>query len=214
MVKFRIFVGALDLSELTCLIVWPLACCCPLQTIYTRMQITWPWRPVDRLCHGLKTKGNVNIKLRDLCETLIVYILLCTFQLVHIVLTVNKPDAGRFITWIVSWLKPLYRWFKMACSEQPDTCHRPSEGNKYTQLTQWLQHRPSQWDNFNSLDYECYYFISERKLDRLGASPVLGILIVIWLRIGCNITILSWPKQFLVNQKECCLINPGFVIFI
>ncbi len=27
----------------------------------------------------LKTKGNVNIKLRDLCETLIVYILLSTF---------------------------------------------------------------------------------------------------------------------------------------
>ncbi len=29
-------------------------------------------------------KGNMNIKLRDLCETLIVYILLNTFQLVHI----------------------------------------------------------------------------------------------------------------------------------
>ncbi len=27
----------------------------------------------------LKTKGNVNIKLRDLCETLIVYNLLSTF---------------------------------------------------------------------------------------------------------------------------------------
>ncbi len=27
----------------------------------------------------LKTKGNMNIKLRDLCETLIVYILLSTF---------------------------------------------------------------------------------------------------------------------------------------
>ncbi len=27
----------------------------------------------------LKTKGNVKIKLRDLCETLIVYILLSTF---------------------------------------------------------------------------------------------------------------------------------------
>ncbi len=50
----------------------------------------------------LKTKGNVNIKLRDLCETLIVYILLSTFQFVHMVLTVNKPDIRRFIAWIVS----------------------------------------------------------------------------------------------------------------
>ncbi len=50
----------------------------------------------------LKTKGNVNIKLRDLCQTLIVYILLSTFQLVHMVLTVNKPDIRRFIAWIVS----------------------------------------------------------------------------------------------------------------
>ncbi len=43
----------------------------------------------------LKTKGNVNIKLRDLCKTLIVYILLSTFQLVHMVLTINKPDVRR-----------------------------------------------------------------------------------------------------------------------
>ncbi len=50
----------------------------------------------------LKTKGNVNIKLRDLCETLIVYILLSTFQLVHMVLTVKKPDVRRFIAWIES----------------------------------------------------------------------------------------------------------------
>ncbi len=50
----------------------------------------------------LKTKGNVKIKLRDLCETLIVYILLSTFQLVHMVLTVNKPDVRRFIAWIES----------------------------------------------------------------------------------------------------------------
>ncbi len=50
----------------------------------------------------LKTKGNVNIKLQDLCETLIVYILLSTFQLVHMVLTVNKHDLRRFIAWIVS----------------------------------------------------------------------------------------------------------------
>ncbi len=50
----------------------------------------------------LKTKENVKIKLRDLCETLIVYILLSTFQLVHMVLTVNKPDVRRFITWIES----------------------------------------------------------------------------------------------------------------
>ncbi len=50
----------------------------------------------------LKTKGNVNIKLRDLYETLIVYILLSTFSLVHMVLTVNKPDVRRFIAWIES----------------------------------------------------------------------------------------------------------------
>ncbi len=50
----------------------------------------------------LKTKGNVNIKLHDLCETLIVYILLSTFQLAHMVLTVNKPDVRRLIAWIES----------------------------------------------------------------------------------------------------------------
>ncbi len=50
----------------------------------------------------LKTKGNVKIKLRDLYETLIVYILLSTFQLVHMVLTVNKADVRRFIAWIES----------------------------------------------------------------------------------------------------------------
>ncbi len=50
----------------------------------------------------LKTKGNLKIKLRDLCETLIVYILLSSFQLVHMVLTVNKHDVRRFIIWIES----------------------------------------------------------------------------------------------------------------
>ncbi len=50
----------------------------------------------------LKTKGNMNITLWDLCETLIVYILLGTFQSVHMVLTVNKPDVRGFISWIVS----------------------------------------------------------------------------------------------------------------
>ncbi len=50
----------------------------------------------------LKTKGNVNIKLWDLCEILIVYILLSTFQSVHMVVTVNKPDVRRFIAWIES----------------------------------------------------------------------------------------------------------------
>ncbi len=46
----------------------------------------------------LKTQWNMNIKLQDLCEILIVYILLRTFQLVHMVLTVNKPDVRRFIS--------------------------------------------------------------------------------------------------------------------
>ncbi len=51
----------------------------------------------------IKTKGgNVNIKLWELWETLIVYILLSTFQLVHMVLTVNKPHVRRFIAWIES----------------------------------------------------------------------------------------------------------------
>ncbi len=54
----------------------------------------------------LKTKGNVDIKLWDLCEILIVYILLSTFRSVHMVLTVNKPNVRRFIAWIVSWLNP------------------------------------------------------------------------------------------------------------
>ncbi len=50
----------------------------------------------------LKTNGNVNITLWDLCEILIVYILLSTFQSVHMVLTVNKPNVRRFIAWIES----------------------------------------------------------------------------------------------------------------
>ncbi len=50
----------------------------------------------------LTTKGNMNIKLRDLCETSIVYILLSTFQLVHMVLTVNIPDVRRCIAWMES----------------------------------------------------------------------------------------------------------------
>ncbi len=45
----------------------------------------------------LKTKRKGKIKLRDLCETLIVYILLSTFQLVDMVLTVNKPDVRRLM---------------------------------------------------------------------------------------------------------------------
>ncbi len=50
----------------------------------------------------LRTKRNVNIKVWDLREILIVYILVSTFQSVHMVLTVNKPDVRRFIAWIES----------------------------------------------------------------------------------------------------------------
>ncbi len=50
----------------------------------------------------LNTKGYVNINLQDLCETLIVYILLSTFQLVNMVLTVNKSYVRRFLAWIES----------------------------------------------------------------------------------------------------------------
>ncbi len=56
--------------------------------------VSWP--------HYLKTKGNVNIKLWDLPEILIVYILFSTFQSVYMVLTVNKSDVRRFIAWIES----------------------------------------------------------------------------------------------------------------
>ncbi len=70
--------------------------------LYSSMQITWPWQPENRLCHSLITLRQNETrtkKLRYLCETLIVYILLSTFQLVHMVLTVNKPDVRRLITW-------------------------------------------------------------------------------------------------------------------
>ncbi len=50
----------------------------------------------------LKTKVNVNIKFWDLCEILIVYILLSTFQSVHMVLIVNTLDVRRLIAWIES----------------------------------------------------------------------------------------------------------------
>ncbi len=66
----------------------------------------------------LKTKGNVNIKLWDLCEILIVYNLLSTFQSVHMVLTVNKPDVRRFIAWIESadWNPWYYISHNPSCS--------------------------------------------------------------------------------------------------
>ncbi len=73
-------------------------------TLITSGQImSWP--------DNLKTKGNVNIKLRDLCETLIVYLLLSTFQLDHMVLTVNKPDVRRIIPLIETaiWKLDIYR---------------------------------------------------------------------------------------------------------
>ncbi len=45
--------------------------------------------------------------LQDLCETLIVYIFLSTFQLIHMVLNVNKPDVRKCIAWIESAYKTL-----------------------------------------------------------------------------------------------------------
>ncbi len=48
------------------------------------MQIAWPWPTVERFSHGLitfKTNENANIKLLDLCEILIVDILLSTLQM-------------------------------------------------------------------------------------------------------------------------------------
>ncbi len=59
------------------------------------MQITWPWAPVGRFSHGLITlrlKKMWAFKLLDLCESLIVYILLSTCQWVHITLAINRPN--------------------------------------------------------------------------------------------------------------------------
>ncbi len=39
-----------------------------------------------------KTKENVSIKLLEMCESLIVYILLRTCKWVHMVLAINRPD--------------------------------------------------------------------------------------------------------------------------
>ncbi len=50
--------------------------------------------------HQWADLGNVNIKLWDLCESLNVYILLSTFQWVHMALAVNRRYVRRFITWI------------------------------------------------------------------------------------------------------------------
>ncbi len=44
------------------------------------MQITWPWPPV------------MNITLLELCKSLIVYILLSTWQWVYMALAVNRSD--------------------------------------------------------------------------------------------------------------------------
>ncbi len=73
----------------------------------------------------LKTKGNVNIKLWDLCEILIVHILLSTFQSVHLVLTVNKPDVRRFIAWIESadWNPCIGSLFLVQIWPIHDTCY-------------------------------------------------------------------------------------------
>ncbi len=53
----------------------------------------------------------MNINLWDLHEILVVYILLSTFESVHMVLTVNKPNVRRFIAWIESadW-NPCFRY--------------------------------------------------------------------------------------------------------
>ncbi len=68
-------------------------------SLSSSMQITWPWPQVDRLCHGLITLRQMEIWTQS-CKTWIIYILLSTFQLVHMVLTVNKADVRKFITWI------------------------------------------------------------------------------------------------------------------
>ncbi len=59
-----------------------------------------------------KTKVNVNIKLLNLCESLIVYILLSTSHWVHMALAINRPDISSWCNKIyhlnrVSWVNPL-----------------------------------------------------------------------------------------------------------
>ncbi len=63
------------------------------------MQITWS--AVGRFSHDLITlRQKETWKLWDLCESLIVYILLRTFQWIHMALAVKRPNARRFIAWI------------------------------------------------------------------------------------------------------------------
>ncbi len=98
-----------------------------ISTAHTPMQITWPW--VGRFSHSLitfKTKGNVNIELWDLCESLIVYILLSTCQWVHMALAVCKQTWCKKIYHMnrVSWLNPLPHvfWGCLKLIESFDIC--------------------------------------------------------------------------------------------
>ncbi len=51
----------------------------------------------------LKTKGNINLKLWELWESLTVYILLSAYQWFQMTLAVNIPDVTR---WFFSWIEP------------------------------------------------------------------------------------------------------------
>ncbi len=85
----------------------------------------------------------MNIKLWDLCETLIVHILLSIFQKVHMVLTVIRPD---FIAWIESadWIPwSIENWTFGMCN--CDICHIC--GNHQTSLNYFLFNSNEQNDN-------------------------------------------------------------------
>ncbi len=99
---------------------WPLSIhdshCDIKWSTLTPMQITWPWPPIGQM-HSwpdyLKTKGHMNIKWRDLHESLFT---LCwsICQWILIVLAVNRADVRRFITWMewAGWIT----WFSWTVS--------------------------------------------------------------------------------------------------
>ncbi len=93
-----------------------------------------------RFSHDPITKGNINIKLWDLYESLIVYILLNKFQWVHMALAVNRPDVRRFIAWIepADWNPCLCKLFivsqKLSLSIAPSASTQTNMDNNSTQL--------------------------------------------------------------------------------
>ncbi len=68
--------------------------------------ISHDWPPVGRFSHHLITlrqKGNANIKLWDLCESLIVYILFNLFQWVYMALAINILHKYNHVIETLRW---------------------------------------------------------------------------------------------------------------